>query len=104
MTKRQSFVALVAQMLAVIAASLVGAFVFWLLFAFFLSDTVDMDAPRTHFDTVCDIVGWVGGLVIAFTGAVAVPIHMLRKIMIPPNRASATSEPAPSARSSADQG
>ena len=90
MTKRKSVAASIGKMLAVMIASLIGATVFWLLFAFFLSDTVDIDAPRTHLDTVCDIVGWVGGLVIAFTGAVAVPVHMLGKIMIAPNRLAGT--------------
>jgi len=105
MTKNKSVAVSIGKMLAVMVASLVGAFVFWLLFAFFLSDTVDIDAPRTHFDTVCDIVGCVGGVVIAFTGAVVFPIHMLRIIIIPPNQAShATSESAPGAASSAHEG
>ena len=87
MTKRNIAIS-VAKMLVVMLASLIGAFAFWLLFAFFLSDTVDIDAPRTTFDTVYDIIGWGGGLMIAFVGAVAVPIHMLRKIMIQPNHTS----------------
>jgi len=73
--------------IGLMALSLFAAYAFWMFFAFLLSDTVCIDAQRTRFDTVCDIVGWVGGAALTIIGVIVIPIHMLRKMICPPNQA-----------------